>query len=58
MVKMVIGMVKIISTGFTKAFSNASTSATTNAVVPLSMVTPGIRYDTISAARAVTSNLP
>lgn len=41
-VKMVIGMVRTINMGFTMAFRNAITAATTSAVQKFSTETPGI----------------
>ena len=51
-VKMVTGMVRIIIIGFTTAFKNDNTAATTNAVKKLfpSMLTPGSMYDEIRTA--------
>jgi hypothetical protein len=57
-VTMVMGMVSTISIGFKKPLSNASTMARRIAVTLLLMVTPGSKYDTISAATAVTNIFP
>jgi hypothetical protein len=57
-VKIVIGMVSMISIGLTKAFNKASTNASKTAEVPLMIVTPGMKCAAIKAANAVTSILP
>jgi len=55
---MVMGMVSITSSGFTKLFNNASTTASITAVILSLMATPGNRFAAIIAASAVTSILP
>jgi len=53
-VKMVIGIVSMVSMGFTMAFINASTIATSKEVIKLSTFTPGKRLEAIRTATAVT----
>ena len=56
-VRMVIGMVRITSMGFTKVFNSPSTKATINAVDISLICTPLNKYDATSIASVVKSNL-
>jgi hypothetical protein len=61
-VNTVNGMVNRTNRGLMKLFSKPSTTATKNAVIELSTVTPFNRYATINTAKAVAivfvKNLP